>query len=127
MLERQALSGVRDEADPYEKLRRYGDFVADTAPRHVPIQLLLRDAALTDTDAAVVWKDLCGERLQGMGIFARALTPYLREDVTTDQARDLLWAQNSPELWLLLVIQRGWTPARYGAQLARTLIASLLP
>lgn len=48
----QAFSTVRDEPDPRRKLRRYGEFIADTAPRHVPIQLLVGAAADADADAA---------------------------------------------------------------------------
>src|SRR4051794_33340167 len=50
MVERAALVGVREEPDPYAKLRLYGAFVAGTAPRHVPVQLLVRTAAATDAE-----------------------------------------------------------------------------
>jgi hypothetical protein len=44
-----------------------------------------------------------------------------------DEARDLLWTYNSPELYELLVLRRGWTPQRYGRWLADALTAALLP
>jgi hypothetical protein len=44
-----------------------------------------------------------------------------------EEARDLLWSHTSPELYGLLVLQRGWTPERYGRWLATTLAAALLP
>jgi len=65
-----------------------------------------------------------------MTLFARALhrEGHLRPDVSADEARDILWTCNSPELYdLLLVLQRGWTPERYGRWVADTLIAALLP
>ena len=127
MVEREALTRVREEPDPYAKLRLYGGFVADTAPRHVPVQLLVRAAADTDREAASLWQDLSEERLRGLAMFARALGPSLRDGISVDEARDLLWAHNSPELYDLLVLQRGWSPARFGEHLARTLIATLLP
>ncbi len=127
MIEREALIRVRQEPNPYAKLRLYADFIAGTAPRHVPVQSLLQTAASTDPEAAAVWKDLCRERLHGMTMLAQALAPHLRDGVTADLARDLLWAYNSPELWRLLVDQRGWTPHQYAAQLADTLIHALLP
>jgi AcrR family transcriptional regulator len=127
MVDRESLTRVRDEPDPYAKLRLYADFVAGTAPRHVPVQLLLRTAAGTDADAAAVWSELSDERLRGLGMFASALAPHLRDDVGVEHARDLLWAHNSPELWDLLVVQRGWSPQQYAAHLARTLISALLP
>ena len=127
MLEREALTRVREEPDPYLKLRLYGDFVADTARRHVPIQLLVRAAADTDPDAADLWKELGQERLHGMAMFARDLGPHLRSGITVEEARDILWSSNSPELWDLLVNQRGWTPERFAAHLSDLLTRSLLP
>src|SRR3954452_8206991 len=127
MVERQSLRSVREERDPRRKLRLYADFVASTAPRHVPIQLLVRAAADTDAEAAGLWRRLSDERLRGMGMFAAHLRDDLREGVTVDDARDLLWAHNSPELWDLLVIQRGWSPARFASHLADALIDALLP
>jgi AcrR family transcriptional regulator len=127
MIEREALLRVRNEPDPVVKLWLYAAFVADTAPRHVPVQLLLRSAAAADAEAALVWQQLCTERLTGMSMFAQALGPHLRDDIDIDDARDLLWTYNSPELWDLLVLQRRWSPDRYADELARTLIHALLP
>jgi AcrR family transcriptional regulator len=127
MLQREALTRIREEPDPRAKLRLYGRFVADTAPRHTPIQLLARAAANTDPDAAAVWNQLCAERLHGMTMFARGLAEHLRDDITVDDARDLLWTHNSPELYDLLVNARGWSPHKFGQWLAASLIAALLP
>ncbi len=127
MLEREALTRVRLETDPRQQLRLYALFVADTAPRHVPVQLLIRDAAASDADAAQLWRQLSDQRLAGIGMFARALTPHLRDGVSVEDARDLLWAHNSAEHWDLLVNQRGWPPQKYADHLARTLIHALLP
>ena len=129
VLQRAALGRVRDEPDPYRKLSLYGEFVAEVSPRHVPIQLLARAAAAADPEAAGVWDQLQAERLAGMTLFARALHQdgHLRQDVPVEEARDLLWTCNSPELYELLVLQRGWAPQRYGRWLADTLTAALLP
>jgi TetR/AcrR family transcriptional regulator, regulator of autoinduction and epiphytic fitness len=129
MLQRAALGRVRDEPDPRRKLELYGEFVAEVTPRHVPVQLLARAAAATDPEAAGVWGQLQAERLAGLTMFARALHDegHLRPDVPVEEARDLLWTCNSPETYDLLVLQRGWTPERYGRWVADTLIAALLP
>ena len=73
MLERPALARVRDEPDPRRMFRLYGEFLAVVAPRHVPIQLVIRDAAGSDPDARAVWDELQAERLRGMSMFAQAL------------------------------------------------------
>ena len=69
------------------------------------------------------------ERLTGMTAFATALHEdgSLRSDVTVDQARDTLWIYNSAEIYQLIVIERGWTPDRYGTWIAAALTAALLP
>jgi hypothetical protein len=75
--------------------------------RHVAVQPLLRTASGTDADAAAVWSQLSDERFEGLAMFAQALAPVLRPDVTVEHARDVPWADHSPELWDLLVAQRG--------------------
>ena len=128
MLERSALARVRDEPDPRVMFRRYGEFLADVAPRHVPVQLVIRDAASSDPDARAVWEELQAERLRGMSMFARALHErgQLRPGISVTEARDVLWTYNSAELFELLVLRRGWSPKRYGRWIAEALTAALL-
>jgi len=126
--QRPALSRVRDEPDPRLKLALYGQFIADTAPRHAPIQLLAREAAANDSGAAEIWQQLCAERLHGMTMFGQALADAgaLRPGLTGHDARDLLFTYNSPETYDLLVNHRRWSPDKYGAWIADSLTAALL-
>jgi AcrR family transcriptional regulator len=128
MLEREALSRVRDEPDPHTMFRLYGEFLATVAPRHVPVQLVIRDAAATDPDARAVWAELQAERLAGMTVFATTLHArgHLRDDITINDARDILWTYNAAELYQLLVIERHWTPDHYGQWVAAALTAALI-
>jgi AcrR family transcriptional regulator len=129
MLDRPLLARARAEPDAHRKLQLYGDFLAEVAPRHVPIQLVIRDAAATDPEANVVWAELQAERLRGMTMFARALHAggHLRPGLSTAEARDVLWTYNSAEVFQLLVVERGWSPRRYGRWVADALKAALLP
>lgn len=128
MLRRASLGRIRDERDPRKRFRLYGEFLAEVASRHVPVQLVIRDAATADADARAVWAELQAERLAGMTIFATTLhnRGHLRHDVTIDDARDTLWTYNSAEVYQLLVIERGWTPHHYGQWAAAALTAALL-
>jgi AcrR family transcriptional regulator len=128
MIERASLMKVRSEPDPRRKLVFYGEHLAAVAPRHVPLQLVILDAAANDPDAAAVWEQLQDERLRGMTMFATALHAegHLRDGVSRVEARDVLWTYNSAELYRLLVIERGWSPKRYGRWIAAALIAALL-
>lgn len=67
-----------------------------------------------------------------MTMLARALHQegHLRPDVSVEEAGDMdLHSPEvyEPEVYELLVVQRGWTPQRYGRWVADTLTAALLP
>lgn len=55
-----------------------------------------------------------------------AASGRLRPGLSTEEARDILWACTSRDIYHLLVVQRGWTPQRYEEYLAETLVVSLL-
>jgi AcrR family transcriptional regulator len=118
----------RDEHDPRRRLRAFGAFVCEVAPRVAPVMLLIRAAAETDPEAATLWQHINDERLEGMGRDAQQLADegHIRNDVTVDEARDVFWTCTSPELFELLVTKRGWTPERYGQWVGDTFIATLL-
>lgn len=130
MREREALGAVRAETDPRHRFALYGQFLAQVAPRHVPIQLLIRDAAASgDTEAAAVWDRLQDERLRGATLFAKHLERdgHLAPGITAREARDVLWTLNSAEVFQLFVLQRGWSPRRYGTWIGHQLATALLP
>ena len=128
MLQRASLGRVRDEPDPRKRFRLYGEFLAEVAPRHVPVQLVIREAASSDPEAQAVWAELQTERLKRMTIFANALHDErsLRPGISASEARDMLWTYNSAELYQLLGLDRGWSPQRYGRWSADALIAALV-
>lgn len=125
---RDQIKRIQAEPDPRSKLQMYSEYFVQGAQRAVAVELLARDAASGDPAAAAVWDQIQQERLTGMGQFARHLHVggHLPADTAVEEARDILWTFTSPELWELLVIQRGWTPARYGQWLASMLTAALL-
>ncbi len=129
MVDRSSLMKVRQEPHPRRKLMLYGEHLASVAPRHVPLQLVILDAAANDPEAAKVWDQLQAERLRGMTMFANSLAAegHLRDDVSATEARDVLWTYNSAELYRLLVIERRWSAKRYGRWIAAALTAALLP
>lgn len=129
MLQRDRVRRMEAEPDPRRKLAMYGEHLAHSAPRRVPLELLVRAAAASDAGAAGVWDQLEAERLTGMTFFARHLDEggHLRRGVSVEEARDVLSTYNSAEVYELLVIRRGWTPERYGRWVADAMVAALLP
>jgi AcrR family transcriptional regulator len=120
---------IRDtEPDPRKILAAWGAFTAELAPRVGPVLQLARDAA-SDPEVAAVLDQLAAARHQRMTVNAAGLAAagHLRPGLTVDQAADIMWAYCSPELYELLVIRRGWSPAQYGQFITQGLTAALLP
>ena len=115
--------------DPVERLLAFGRLVAEVTPRVAPLMLLVRTAAGLDEALAQVWQEMNEERLASMARHAQRLAEdgHLRPDVPIEYARDVLWAYCAPELYDLLVQQRGWSPARFGVWVGDAYVAALLP
>ena len=125
----QRSDRIRDtEPDPRKILAAWGAFTAEIGPRVIPIFLLARDAAASDPEIAATLDQLSAARLERMTVNARGLARagHLRPGITVEHAADIMWACNSPELYELLVMRRGWTAERYGLFIAESLTAVLL-
>ena len=87
-----------------------------------PLQLALRDAGSTEPDAQRVWKDINDRRARNMRDLVRELGPAgtLRDELTVDEAADVVWATASAELFILFTAERGWTLEQYQRWLADT-------
>lgn len=129
LVERDRIRRMRAEPDPQVVFRLYGEHLAESAPRTVPVLLLVKSAAATDEGAAGLWRQLLAERATGMTMFATDLHSkgFLRPGTSVDHARDVLWTCIAPEVYDLLVNERGWAPERYGAWVAEVVAATLLP
>jgi AcrR family transcriptional regulator len=117
------------ETDPRKIIENWGRFTTEVAPLIAPIVLLARSAAAADPELARVLEQAEAARIDRMEHNARDLLErgYLRPGVTLDEARDVLWAYSSAELYELLVIRRGWQIDRFGRFVASGMIAALLP
>ena len=125
--DRPEVQRLREDPDVRVKLRLYAESAAVRAERSGRVQLALRNGAASDPTIDALWQSLQSERLAGMTMLARHLvdTGQLRAGTSVDEVRDVLWTCISVEVYDLLVLQRGWTRARYATWLTRTLIASL--
>jgi AcrR family transcriptional regulator len=117
------------EVNPRKVIENWGKLSVEVAPHAAPILLLLRSAAATDSEVATLLHEVDQARLARMERNARRLYDQgdLRENITLEQARDVLWTYSSPELYELLVLRRGWLLEHYGRFIAEAMIAALLP
>ncbi len=129
LMERPVWQAFVTATAPVEKLRKYAAMCRLLSSRLSPLLALLLSAARSGNPELVAFADtIKGERLVGAGAVAGALAEMggLRPDLDHDRARDIVWTLNSPEVYQLLVGDRGWTDDEYEQWLAHALITQLI-
>ena len=117
--QRDYVRRVSDATSARAKIDAYVEGLVPLQSRLAPVVLALRDAAATDPESAAEWSRIADRRARNMRGFAADLrsTGELREDLSDDDVADIVWSMNGPEYWTLLVVERGWTPERFGTHL----------
>jgi AcrR family transcriptional regulator len=126
--ERQWFRDVIAEPDPERALRLTARNSRAVKLRAADLMRVMRDAAGADEDIAALWQRIqddfhANQRSIVDALQARdALAPGL------DAARgaDILWTLNHPDVWHLLVGERGWTPDEYERWFGDAACAQLL-
>ncbi len=119
---------IRAEPDPRRYLERYAGLVAALGARVAPIYEAIRGAASADPDIRPVWEKIQQERRIGAShvVADTASKGPLRHGIDPEAAADVVWVLIDPGLCHLLVNRRGWSPDRFSAWLATSLIHELL-
>ncbi len=128
MTDRPPVRSLLADPDPRNKLAGLVGVAAQVNARTGAIYRILVSAAASDPDAAAVLGELTRQRQEGQGRVARSLARAgaLRPGLRERDAGDLIHALASPELYGLLVVDRGWPPERYEHWLTGTLVDQLL-
>ncbi len=115
--------------DPKDQLAGFVGIAAEVNARTSPIYRILVSAASSDPDAAAVLDELTHQRQQGQANISRALARAgaLRSELRQRDAADVIHALVSPEVYRLLVVDRGWSQERYERWLTSLLVDQLLP
>ena len=127
--DRPDVAAVFAETDPRKQLAGFAGVNVGINTRTEQVYRVLVSAAASDPEAAALLADFHRQRDQGQGQIARTLarTGNLRNGLRERDAADVIHALMSPDLYRLLVTERGWTPDRYERWLTATLIDQLLP
>jgi AcrR family transcriptional regulator len=112
--------------DPRAIISAWTTIGLDVIRRGAPLLIMARAAATTDADVAQLLEEVRERALVRMAHNAEALAPHLREGVTVEQARDVLVAYLTPELFDTLVHEFGWSLAQWADFQARGIAAQLL-
>ncbi len=126
--DRAHVQAMRAEPDPAAKLALYARAIRETHARLAPLFVALREASSTEPEANEIWREISDRRAANMRQLVRDLdhADGLRPDLSIDDAADTVWAMNSPELFVMLTEERGWTPNHYERWLAESWCRLLL-
>jgi AcrR family transcriptional regulator len=128
MGERAWYRAVLDEPDPQRQVEMTARASRVVKERAGTLLAVIRDAAATDPDSAELWARIGSEFHDTQRGIAAALerNSALRAGLGVDRAADRLWTLNHPDVWHLLVGERGWTPEEWEAWFAEAMRAQLL-
>lgn len=128
MADRPHVRAITAIEDPSEQLAAFVDLVVRLNERVAPLYRILVSAASSDPDAAALLDELTRQRQEGQRIIARSLarTGALREGVRERDAADIIHALLSPEMYRLLVVDRGWSTERCAQWLSSVLAQQLI-
>jgi AcrR family transcriptional regulator len=127
--DRPHVQALISDPDPRKQLSGFVGISRGIMSRTEPVYRILVSAAGSDPDAAALLAEQTRHRQQGQGQIARLLarTGALRPELRERDAADMIHALMSPEVYRLLVDDRGWDPERYEQWLKDLLIDQLLP
>lgn len=128
MLDRPEVRTLLASKDPKEQLAGFAAMVSGVMSRAGSVHRILTDASRSDHEAAALLDEMAHQRHAGQRRIAEALARNgaLRPGLGERDAADVIHALASPEVYGLLVLDRGWSAERYESWLGSILSDQLL-
>lgn len=106
---------VLEEPDPERQLRLNARNSSTGKLRIGAVLEVIHAAAPLDPHIAALWDRIQTDYHANQRAIVERLQAKkaLRPELDVERASDILWAINHPNLWHLLVGERGWTPEQY--------------
>ena len=119
---------VLNEPDPKRQLRLNARNARAVKERIAPLLDVIRQAAPLDAETAALWGRIQSDFYENQGAIVNSLSERgaLAPGLDVARGSDILWTLNHPDLWQLLVAQRGWTGEQWEQWFADTSCAQLL-
>jgi AcrR family transcriptional regulator len=116
------------EPDPLRIIAQLIEFWRGALPRTAPVFRIIREAAVSDPEIAVLERDRAAQRLRNYRQAAQLLADRdaLRPGLTIDAAAAAIFALGHPETYRVLVVDGGWDDDAWADWLQATLVAALL-
>ncbi len=102
-----------DEPDPVGQLRMLAELNRRQMQVGSDVVVIYQEAAASDPHMAEILRNVLAAREREIRKLIEVLAPRLRPELTVDSALDLTLALTLPELFHLLVVERGWGHLRY--------------
>jgi AcrR family transcriptional regulator len=117
-----------DEPDPERQLRMNARNARVVRSRIGSILGTIRSAAVVEPDASALWQLIQSDFYDNQRALIATIHERgsLRAGLDVERATDILWTLNHPDVWLLLVGERGWSPEQFEAWFADVTCAQLL-
>jgi AcrR family transcriptional regulator len=129
MLERAGPKAVSQEHNQRRQLQMFAQVIANNMGGAAYISEIMQVAAKTEADVDKMVQNLNKQRWQHMAVAVQQIVTNgpLQEKMDETHATDIVWTLTSPEVFLLLTRDRGWSKEKYAEWLADTLTRALLP
>ena len=129
LLARAQIREVENETDQRRQIQMFAERIQLIMSRVAPLFTVMRGAAMTESEIAIILKEYLEGRMQGMGYFIDRLLANgpLRKNLDKQTAVETTWALTSAEIYNLFVNDRGWSSDEYEFWLTETLTRLLLP
>jgi AcrR family transcriptional regulator len=126
--ERPPYREMLEEPDPERQLRLNASNARAVKSRIGPLLRVIRSAAAVDPDGAALWELIQSDFYENQRVLITTIHERggLRAGLDPVTATDILWSLNHPDVWLLLVGERGWTPEEFESWFADTICEQLL-
>lgn len=126
--ERPWYTALMSEPDPQRQLAMTAENSRVVKTRIGPMLKVIRDAASVDDDLAALWELIQTDFWANQRAIIESLASKgaLHPGLDIERATDLLWTLNHPDVWLLLVDRRGWSPTEWETWFAEACREQLL-
>jgi AcrR family transcriptional regulator len=119
---------VIEERDPKRQLGLNARNACEVKRRIGRLLSVIREAAPVDADANALWTLIQTDFYANQKVIVETLAKRraLRRGLDVSRATDILWTLNHPDVWHLLVDERGWSPEHWEKWFAETAGSQLL-
>ena len=113
--DRRWYQEVIEEADPVRQLRLTARNARAVKERVGGLFAVIQSAALADPEIGALWSRIESDFYENQRSIVQSLDEKgaLRPGLGVDRASNVLWTLNHPDVWRLLVRERGWTPEEF--------------